>query len=414
MTIHDLQPLLLPSNFSSVKQAYLRWRLPPSAQRSRLVVTLTEHTKRTIVERLSVAPERVVVVAPGFTLALNEDPEGDPAAAYDLRGPIFVYPAITYPHKNHLTLVRAFAQVVARHPDALLVLTNPAAQMEQAITDEVARLGIAANVRRLGRVPRGDLDWIVRHAVALAFPSRFEGFGLPVLEAMGNGCPVIASAASALPEVVGDSGILVDPDDTDGWAEAMLRLLEDPKARGWYIEAGLARTANYRWAASSAALRRRLPAGARRMNLLVLCPHYAPDLAPTGEVMTSIATELAARGHRLHLVDVAAVVCAPRDRAGVARPHRASRHRPDRAHHPRPSVPHRQAQHPSPGPRLRGVHRAGRPGGAHLAASDPMRCWRCRHRSRSAWPAGRLPALAGHRSSSTSRTCSPTSPSSSA
>ncbi|MEY2570165.1 MAG: hypothetical protein QOE63_515, partial [Acidimicrobiaceae bacterium] len=254
VTIHDLQPLLLPSNFSSVKQAYLRWRLPPSARGARLITTLTEHTKRTIVERLAVAADRVVVVPPGYALALNEEPTVEPVEAYDLRGPFFVYPAITYPHKNHLVLVRAFAQVVAKHPDALLVLTSSAAQMEQAIIDECAELGVTANIRRLGRVPRGDLDWIVRHAVAVTFPSRFEGFGLPVLEAMGNGCPVIASSTSALPEVVGEAGILVDPDDVHGWAAAMLRMLDEPATREWYVEAGLAQTARYRWAASTESL----------------------------------------------------------------------------------------------------------------------------------------------------------------
>jgi alpha-1,3-rhamnosyl/mannosyltransferase len=254
VTIHDLQPLLLPSNFSPVKQAYLRWRLPPSARGPRLITTLTEHTKRTIVERLSVAAERVVVVPPGYSVALTEPPTVDPVEAYELHGPFFLYPAITYPHKNHLVLVRAFAQVVAHQPDALLVLTSSAAQMEQAILDEADALGLQDNIRRLGRVARGDLDWMVRHAVAVTFPSRFEGFGLPVLEAMGNGCPVIASSASALPEVVGEAGILVDPDDVDGWATAMIRLLDEQAARDWYVEAGLAQTARYRWAASASAL----------------------------------------------------------------------------------------------------------------------------------------------------------------
>jgi alpha-1,3-rhamnosyl/mannosyltransferase len=88
----------------------------------------------------------------------------------------------------------------------------------------------------------------------LTFPSRFEGFGLPVLEAMGNGCPVIAADATALPEVVGEGGLLVDPDDVDGWAAAMLEVLGDADRRGWLIEAGLAQTARYQWAASTTAL----------------------------------------------------------------------------------------------------------------------------------------------------------------
>jgi alpha-1,3-rhamnosyl/mannosyltransferase len=254
VTIHDLQPLLLPANFHPIKQAYLRWRLPASAKASRLVITLTEHARRSVVERLGIAASRVVVVPPGFTLALNEAAESDPATAYRIEGPFFLFPAITYPHKNHLTLVRAFAKVVVEHPEVLLVLTSGPAQMEDAVRQEVARLGIDGSVRRLGRIPRGDLDWLVRHATALTFPSRFEGFGLPVLEAMGNGCPVIAADATALPEVVGEGGVLVDPDDVDGWAAAMLEVLDDTDRRDWLIEAGLAQTARYQWAASTNAL----------------------------------------------------------------------------------------------------------------------------------------------------------------
>lgn len=254
LTIHDLQPLLLPANFNFVKQAYLRWRLPPSVKHSHLVITLTEHARRSVIEQLGAAPERVVKVPPGFTLALNELPHHDPAATYGIDGPFFLYPAITYPHKNHLVLVRAMANVCVERPDALLVLTSSAAQTEAEIMREVERLGVAGNVRRLGRIPRGDLDWLLRHACGLTFPSRFEGFGLPVLEAMGNGCPVIAADATALPEVVGNAGVLLDPDDVQGWADAMIALLSEPLRREWLIEAGLGRTTAYRWSASTDAM----------------------------------------------------------------------------------------------------------------------------------------------------------------
>jgi len=254
VTIHDLQPLLLPDNFRAIKRWYLRWRVPTSARKSKLVITITEYTKRTIVERLGIPAERVALVPPGYTVTMAEEPEHDPIATYGLRPPFFVYPAITYPHKNHLVLVRALAKVVTQHPDVQLVLTSNEAQMEGAIGEEIERLGLTDNVRRVGRIPRGDIDWIVRHATAVVFPSRYEGFGLPVLEAMGNGCPVIASDATALPEVVGEAGILVDPDDADGWATAMARMLDDAGAREWHVEAGFARAASYRWSASTEAL----------------------------------------------------------------------------------------------------------------------------------------------------------------
>jgi alpha-1,3-rhamnosyl/mannosyltransferase len=251
LTIHDLQPLLLPDNFSRLKQAYLRWRLPVSAQKSRLVATLTEYTRETIVQQLGVPADRVDLVAPGFTAALAEEPDGDPQELYDISGPFFLYPAITYPHKNHELLLRAFALVVEQRPDALLVLTHRAAQMERHLDELAHTLGISANIRRLGHISRGDLDWLYKHAVAMTFPSLFEGFGLPVLEAMGHGCPVIAAASTALPEVVGESGVLLAADDSDAWAAAMFELISDDARREWLAEAGIARTAEFRWSSSA-------------------------------------------------------------------------------------------------------------------------------------------------------------------
>lgn len=255
VTIHDLQPLLLPGNFLRSKQAYLEWRLPAAVRHARLVTTLTEYTKQSIVDRLQADPERVVIVPPGYTPALAEEPVGDPREAYDISGPFFLYPAITYPHKNHVVLVNAFAAVVERFPDALLVLTHRAAEAEPEVTELIGALGLDASIRRLGHIDRGDLDWLYRNATALTFPSRFEGFGLPVLEAMGHGCPVIAAKATALPEVVGEAGVLVDPDDVHGWSAAMIDLLVDEPRREWLAEAGIARTAEFRWSASGAQLR---------------------------------------------------------------------------------------------------------------------------------------------------------------
>jgi alpha-1,3-rhamnosyl/mannosyltransferase len=254
LTIHDLQPLVLPDNFSGLKQRYLRWRLGPSARRSIVIATLTEYTLRTIVEQLRVRHDRVTIVAPGYTSALVEEPEGDPRDVYDIDGPFFLFPAITYPHKNHQVLLDAFARVVSARPDALLVLTGGRAQMEDALVAQADALAISPRVRRLGRIERGDLDWLYRNAVAMTFPSRFEGFGLPVLEAMGHACPVIAANATALPEVVGDSGVLVDPDDPEAWADAMLALMGDDERRRWLGEAGLARVVDFRWASSVAQL----------------------------------------------------------------------------------------------------------------------------------------------------------------
>ena len=253
-TIHDLQPLLLPDNFSVAKQRYLRWRLPPTVRRSRLLITLTEHTKRSVIERFGRAPEDVALVPPGYTVRLAAQPTGDPIATYGIDGPFFLYAAITYPHKNHALLVQAFALLLGRHPEALLVLTGGEASEEGRVTAEIERLGIADRVRRVGRVPRGDLDWFFHHAIALTHTSMFEGFGLPVLEAMGHGCPVLAAATTAVPEVAGAAAVLLPLDDPPAWAAAMTEVLEDEDMQVRLRRAGIRRVSEFQWATSAAQL----------------------------------------------------------------------------------------------------------------------------------------------------------------
>jgi alpha-1,3-rhamnosyl/mannosyltransferase len=197
---------------------------------------------------------------------LAEAPVGDPRTRYKLDRPFFLYPAITYPHKNHLTLVRAFAEVTAKGADTLLVLTHRPDAMEAEMLALIDALGLRDRVRRLGHVPRGDLDWFYANAVALTFPSRFEGFGLPVLEAMGNGCPVIAANATALPDVLGEAGVLVDPDDVAGWAAAMYDLAGDAERRAALIAAGRARVDRFNWASSAEALVAAYHAAARNRS----------------------------------------------------------------------------------------------------------------------------------------------------
>jgi alpha-1,3-rhamnosyl/mannosyltransferase len=132
------------------------------------------------------------------------------------------------------------------------VLTGGEGPSEPAVRASIARLGIQGKVVRTGRIPRDELDALVDGARAVVFPSRYEGFGLPVLEAMASGCPVIAADATALPEVVGDAGQLVGPDDVEGWRAAMARALDDDGERSG--EPGRRQAAGYSEAASVALL----------------------------------------------------------------------------------------------------------------------------------------------------------------
>jgi len=257
VTIHDLQPFVHPEHFSRVKRSYLRATVPPSVRRARLVVTLSRFTRDDVVERLGVDPDRMVLVPPGLD---QPDPVDPRLVTRVLRNrgltdrPYFLYPAITYAHKNHVTLVRAFAHVAAADPEPVLVLTGGEADAEADLRVEIERLGLAGRVLRTGRVPVPEFDALFASATALTFPSRYEGFGMPVLEAMSRGIAVIASSNTALPEVAGGAGLLVDPDDVTAWAEAMTTVLRDPARRTELVALGRARAETFNWQASAGAL----------------------------------------------------------------------------------------------------------------------------------------------------------------
>ena len=247
LTIHDLQYLYYPEYFTTARLNYLKLMVPRSAEAARLILVPSEFTRRTIIERLEIDPSIVIVVPHGISPHERRAYPTDIRDRYDLNDPYFLYPAITYPHKNHLVLVEAFAKVVRERPNTTLVLTGAKGSMETRISSEIRGLGIEQRIRRLGYVPEEDLDGLYHEAVAMCFPSRFEGFGAPVLEAMSRDCPVIAADATALPEVVGEAGYLVSPDNVEGWAQEMIDLLEDSGARDRLAKVGLERAKEFTW-----------------------------------------------------------------------------------------------------------------------------------------------------------------------
>jgi len=278
VTIHDLQPFAFPEHFSRVKRAYLRATVPTSVKRAVVVIVLTEFIRQDVVERIGIDPEKILLVPPGIDPPLPIDP----AVALATRrrhgigeAPFFLYPAITYAHKNHVSLVRAFGRVAAVDDRPKLVLTGGEADAEDALRTEISRLGLGDRVVRTGRVPRADLDALFSEARALTFPSLYEGFGIPVLEAMSRGVPVIASATAALPEVLGDAGVLVEPGDEVAWSDAMVRMLDDDEHRAAMVARGSRRAARFTWSASAEAMLR-----AYEVAFVRLAEQGARDPAP--------------------------------------------------------------------------------------------------------------------------------------
>ena len=220
-----------------------------------VVFTYSEHTRRQVIDELGLPAERVAAVPLAAAAAYRPRPEAEVAAplrelglAY--RGYVLAVGTLE-PRKNHLTLFRAYAEYLRRPgaPQLPLAVVGPRGWMDEPILAEPARLGIADKVRFLGRVP--DLSAVYAGAAAAAYLSVYEGFGLPPLEAMASGTPTVTSDATSLPEVVGDAGLLVRPDDVTGAADALYRVLTDAVVWADLSARGLRRAAGFSWRATA-------------------------------------------------------------------------------------------------------------------------------------------------------------------
>jgi glycosyltransferase involved in cell wall biosynthesis len=222
LTIHDLQYRTHPEYLTPTKRRYLERAIPRSVRRAAVVAVPTEYVRATVIDAYGVDADRVLVVPHGVESTLG----ADAPSASDLRrdyglggGPMVVYPAITHPHKNH----RFLLEVMARHwtdPDLRLVLLGGRGAVEDEVAADIVRLGLHDRVVRPGRVPDAHRDGLIAAADALVFPSQYEGFGAPAVEAMALGTPVICSDQPALAEVVGEAGLVL-PLDVDAWADAL-------------------------------------------------------------------------------------------------------------------------------------------------------------------------------------------------
>jgi glycosyltransferase involved in cell wall biosynthesis len=228
VTVLDLQHEVYPRWFSTAELAYRRVIYHSSIRRARLVIAISQHVADTVVERLRIPSERIRVVPLGLDhLTFN-------VGAPRRREPLIVYPARRWAHKNHERLFAAFALVRRMYPEVRLVLTG-FSRSDGAVPEGVVSYGY---------VPRESLVDLYRSASALVFPSLYEGFGQPAIEAMACGCPVAASRAAALPEVCGDAARYFDPWSVEDMADAMLDVLDHGDR---YRERGLARAARFDW-----------------------------------------------------------------------------------------------------------------------------------------------------------------------
>lgn len=255
LTLHDLQPLEARATHSALKRAYLGRAAPAAVRAAQRVAVPSEFVRQTVLDRFDPDPGRIVVIPHAVPVRPPATAQAELVERYALGGPVVLYPAITYPHKDHQTLVDAFAQVRIRHPQALLVLPGGVGDAEPLLQRRLDAdpHGLRRSVRRLGRIADADMAGLLELADVVAVPSRYEGFGLPALEAMAAGVPVVAADATSLPEVVGDAGVLVPAGDVGRWSEAIERLLADPAERARLGRAGRERAARFTRVANAGA-----------------------------------------------------------------------------------------------------------------------------------------------------------------
>ncbi len=253
LTFHDMQHEFHPENFSPRELARRRRDYPASARAATRLIAISAHVKGTLVSRYGIDPDRVDVIHSGRGAGFA--PVGDPERlagarrALGLDRPFLYYPAASWPHKDHLTLLRALRLLLDRRRfDGDLVLTGVAREASGLVGAEIARLGLTERVRLLGHLPAARLPELYTLAEALVFPSRFEGFGFPLVEAFACGCPVVCADATSLPEVAGGAALLFEPGSPEALAERLEALLGSPALRAGLRAAGLARAGDFSWA----------------------------------------------------------------------------------------------------------------------------------------------------------------------
>lgn len=237
VVIHDVAALRHPDAYSRPYVAYQRALLPRLARRARLLITVSEFSRRELVEVLGARPESIEVVPPGVDERFSGGLDPAPAReAYGLDGP-YVLTVGTVSARKNLEALERVAGALGKRGIELVAAGSERGYLRPA----------SVPLRRLGYVPDSVLPALYAGAQAVVIPSRYEGFGLPCLEAMACGVPVVCSSHGALPETCGQAALVADPDDGEAFAEAVVAAAEDEPVRTRLAQAGPERAALFSW-----------------------------------------------------------------------------------------------------------------------------------------------------------------------
>jgi glycosyltransferase involved in cell wall biosynthesis len=251
VTIHDLSVLLHPEAHPLKIARRARRRLPLMARSASLIITATEHGRREVCEHLRIEPERVAVTpyAPRRTFGpVREEQSLEVRRRLGIEDDFLLFVGTIEPRKNLLTLVRAFEEIMrATHWRPQLVIAGPEGWLMDELFSYIRQAGLQERLRLTGYLSEEDLSALYSSCRVFIYPSLYEGFGLPPLEAMACGAPVITSRIPSITEVVGRAAHLIEPTDREALARGIIKLLEDEHARDHLGRAGRERAAEFTW-----------------------------------------------------------------------------------------------------------------------------------------------------------------------
>jgi glycosyltransferase involved in cell wall biosynthesis len=257
VTVHDVIHLIFPQYLPNrMAMHYARFMIKRALDKASLVLTVSAASKRDLLTFFDVNPEKIMVIPNGIDRAiaaeLPEEELGRTKERYQIFGRTVLFAGNVKPHKNVERLIAAFAKVRedSEFEDLTLIVVGDEISKYPSLRRAVARHKVRGSVRFFGFVPEPTLVALYKIADVFVFPSLYEGFGLPPLEAMANGTPVVTSNISSLPEVVGDAALTVDPYNIDDIARAIRRILNEPDLREKMIKSGYERAGHFSWECS--------------------------------------------------------------------------------------------------------------------------------------------------------------------
>ncbi len=253
VTLHDLIPIKHPETEGRLAQLYWRMHIPRAARKSQFVITDSEHAKKEIMSEYSVSEDRIQVVPLGFDPVMSQQQPSPEVAQlvrdrYGIGEGYILYVGTIQPRKNIQTLIEAYAllrDIIPMPPK--MVIVGRKGWLYDDLFERIAALGLEEFILFTGFVPDEDLPAIYTGAKVFSYLSLFEGFGLPPLEAMACGVPVVVSNTTSIPEVVGEAGITVEPTDVNAVAESLRKVLVDSALADSLREQGLLQAAKFSW-----------------------------------------------------------------------------------------------------------------------------------------------------------------------